>query len=77
MSNRLNARLIPDTTYPGMWRVQWPDGRLSDMVNLTRAKDAIACFEETLERKRRGRHSPRNGRPGVQTPKEAGAEPAV
>jgi hypothetical protein len=29
-----------------MWRVRLPDGRLSDMVNLTRAKDAavaLAC----------------------------------
>jgi cytochrome c peroxidase len=68
MSNRHNARLIPDTAYPDMWRVQWPDGRTSDMANLTRAKDAIACFQETLERKRRGRHSPRDGCTGVQPP---------
>jgi hypothetical protein len=55
------ARLIPDPVYPGMWRVRWPDGRLSDMANLTRAKDAIACFGESLERRNRGRQSPRNG----------------
>jgi hypothetical protein len=30
----------PDSVYPGMWRVVWPDGRVSDMVNLARAKDA-------------------------------------
>jgi hypothetical protein len=32
--------VIPDEKWPGMWRVQTPDGRVSDMVNLTRAKDA-------------------------------------
>jgi hypothetical protein len=32
----------PDATYAGMYRIRFPDGRLSDMVNLTRAKDA-AC----------------------------------
>lgn len=35
----------PDLIHPGMWRLQYPDGRLSDMVNLTRAKDAKAAFE--------------------------------
>ena len=34
------ARVVPDAKYPGMWRIAWPDGRQSDMVNLTRAKDA-------------------------------------
>jgi hypothetical protein len=29
-----------DKTYPNMWRVRFPDGRLTDMVNLTRARDA-------------------------------------
>jgi len=29
-----------DANWPGMWRVHSPDGRVSDMVNLTRAKDA-------------------------------------
>jgi len=32
--------IIPDETYPGMYRLRWPDGRTSDMGNLTRAKDA-------------------------------------
>jgi hypothetical protein len=31
----------PDATYPGMWRVRH-QGRLSDMTNISRAKDA-AC----------------------------------
>jgi hypothetical protein len=29
-----------DATYPNMWRIRRSDGSLSDMVNLTRAKDA-------------------------------------
>lgn len=41
---RRNPRAIPDTTYPGMWRVCWPDGRISDMANLSRVNDAIANF---------------------------------
>ena len=34
--------IVPDMTYPGMWRIRQPDGSLSDMVNLTRAKDLVA-----------------------------------
>ena len=37
-----HPKAIPDATYPGMWRVQWPDGRLSDMANLSRVNDAIS-----------------------------------
>jgi hypothetical protein len=33
------ATVEPDIEWPGMWRVRWGGG-LSDMVNLTRAKDA-------------------------------------
>lgn len=31
--------IVPDDRFPGMWRIR-DDVRLSDMVNLTRAKDA-------------------------------------
>ena len=41
-STKALAEVIPDDEYAGMWRIRWPDGRVSDMVNLTRAKDA-AC----------------------------------
>jgi hypothetical protein len=33
------AHIVPDKTYPGMWRAVRRDGSLSDMVNKTRAKD--------------------------------------
>jgi hypothetical protein len=55
-------KLMPDATHTGMWRVRWPDGRLSDMTNLARAKDAIACFIETEERRQRRRQSPSEAR---------------
>jgi hypothetical protein len=60
-------RVVPDAADPGMWRVRWPDGRLSDMTSLTRAKDAVACFVETEERRQRGRHRPSESRPFVKT----------
>lgn len=34
------AWVKPDERYPTMWRIHWPDGSVSDMVNLTRACDA-------------------------------------
>jgi hypothetical protein len=35
--------VVPDNNYPNMWRIQTKDG-LSDMANLTRAKDAAAMI---------------------------------
>jgi hypothetical protein len=32
--------LVKDPDWPNMWRVRLPNGQLTDMVNLTRAKDA-------------------------------------
>jgi hypothetical protein len=31
-------RLVPDATYPNMWRVAYPDGELGDLKNLTWAR---------------------------------------
>lgn len=45
MSSIKKAKLVQDSVYPEMWRVKWPDGVVSDMVNKTRAKDAIRCRE--------------------------------
>ena len=54
MSNgQLRPRVISDASWPGMYRVRWPDGTLSDMVNLSRANDAVACWLEAAERRRR------------------------
>jgi hypothetical protein len=60
-------KVVPDSAHRGMWRVRWPDGRLSDMTNLTRAKDAVACFMETEERRQRGRQRPSEARLCVKT----------
>jgi hypothetical protein len=40
LGRRKMLRIVPDEEYPGMWRVEFSDGKLSDMVNRTRAKDA-------------------------------------
>jgi hypothetical protein len=56
VDRRVSAVLyvVPDVTYPGMWRVKFADGSLSDMANLTRAKDgaryqALAILNRGLE----------------------------
>src|SRR5215471_11864146 len=36
--------IVPDTAFPGMYRLKRTDGLVSDMVNLTRARDALAQF---------------------------------
>jgi hypothetical protein len=38
-SGRLLAAIVADPDWAGMWRVHMPKGNLSDLVNLTRAKD--------------------------------------
>jgi hypothetical protein len=41
---RVVATIEPDPDWVGMWRVRLPNGRLTDMVNRTRAKDAAVCL---------------------------------
>jgi hypothetical protein len=41
-SPNLDPRIVPDPKWPGMYRIRRPDGSLTDLVNLTRAKDALA-----------------------------------
>ena len=38
------ARLVNDSVYEGMWRVRLAEGRLSDMVNPARARDAARAL---------------------------------
>src|SRR5262249_43235391 len=38
--------IVPDTAFPGMYRLKRTDGRLSDMMNLTRARDALRAAQE-------------------------------
>ncbi len=37
---RVLATVVPDEHHVGMYRILLPDGSVSDMVNLSRAKDA-------------------------------------
>ncbi|SRR5258708_3483716 len=36
--------VVPDGSHEGMWRVRYLDGRVTDMLNLERAKDAAASI---------------------------------
>jgi hypothetical protein len=33
------VRIAPDASCPGMWRMHWPDGQMSDMGELARIRD--------------------------------------
>jgi hypothetical protein len=37
-------RIVPDQKYPEMWRVERPDGSLTDMANRTWAKEAAIAI---------------------------------
>jgi hypothetical protein len=32
--------IVPDAKWPGMYRIRRPDGSLTDLLSLTRARDA-------------------------------------
>jgi hypothetical protein len=38
--------IVPDAIYHGMWRMLWPDGRVSDLANLSRIKEAALVLCE-------------------------------
>jgi hypothetical protein len=38
------VEVVPDDNWPGMWRVRQRDGSLTDMANLTRAKDSALAI---------------------------------
>jgi hypothetical protein len=55
----------PDAQWPGMWRVRHPDGNLSDMVNLSRAKDAaLSIARRILQRQETSPRAPRTATEG-------------
>ena len=54
--------VVQDAKYPKMWRVRYPDGQLSDMVNLTRARDAAAGLALAALNSR-GEETPRRASP--------------
>jgi hypothetical protein len=76
--------IVPDSNWPGMYRVHWPDWRASDMANLSRARDAAFGFaRRSVSEWRLLRWRPTRGaarKPlvrsddGVATPLAAGAQ---
>jgi hypothetical protein len=59
--------VVPDDVYPGMWRVRRPDGTLSDLVNLARAKDAaVSLALGILDRKKHSEETPSEAPPARQ-----------
>jgi len=38
---KLDPRIVADPKWPGMYRIKRRDGSLTDMMSLTRAKDAL------------------------------------
>lgn len=42
LRDRRVASIEPDSQWSGIWRVRW-QGKLSDMVTISRAKDAAMC----------------------------------
>ena len=60
--------IVPDQVHIGMFRVRLPNGQMTDLVSLTRAKDAVVCLTETADRRQRGRQSPPEAPPIAQIP---------
>ncbi len=44
-SGKTGVTLVRDPNWPNMWRLRLSNGKLTDMVNLTRAKDAARSIE--------------------------------
>jgi hypothetical protein len=44
-----NPRIVVDERWSGMYRLRLPDGSLSEMVNLARARDALASLEDARQ----------------------------
>jgi hypothetical protein len=60
-NDRVVARVLPDDRWPKMYRVVLPNGFVSDLVNLTRAKDAALSLAAKMST-----HSPPEAPPIAQ-----------
>jgi hypothetical protein len=49
MMKIIAVRVVSDAVHRGMFRVEYPDGLLSDMVKLSRANDAMADYREVVD----------------------------
>jgi hypothetical protein len=45
--------IVRDAKWPNMYRLRLPDGRLTDLLNLVRAKDVLAALGPPIKRPRR------------------------
>jgi hypothetical protein len=45
------GKIVPDTKWPDMYRIKWRGGALSDMVNYSRAANAVREATDFLKRK--------------------------
>ena len=59
--------IVRDETYPSMWRLQYPDGPLTDMVNPTRARDGARCLALSVLKRVAAAYAAQN-QPGVPSP---------
>jgi hypothetical protein len=50
--------IVPDVTWPDMWRIKLSNGLLSDMINLTRAKDAAVSLGRGISQSQPERITP-------------------
>jgi hypothetical protein len=48
LENVWPSKAIADVKWPGMYRTKWRDGRVSDMVNYTRAVDALSASSRPI-----------------------------
>jgi hypothetical protein len=62
LGRRKLVQIEPDAAWPGMWRVRTPDGRLTDMVNISRARDAARALA-LAHLNQRGEESPAEAPP--------------
>ena len=56
------AEIKPDPVWPGMWRVVTPSG-VSDLANLSRARDAALALALAILNKKRAEETPLGGPP--------------
>jgi hypothetical protein len=50
VARSLTPHIVPDQHWPNMWRIAFHDGRLSDMLNITRAKEAMTRAQRSSRR---------------------------
>ena len=59
------STVVPDDRWPGMWRIRHHDGILSDLLNLTRARDAATSIALAYLNYPKGKKPGQRARPCV------------